>query len=157
MNLSTQLNDALNMQVIHELKNVLIYLQIASYFESLQLKKISSYFMKHADEEKSHADKFIAHINDRTGGNLVLSEVPFNSNPENFDINTVIELYVSTEEQTTESIESIYDVALDEKSFIDLPFILEMLKEQVEEEDIAQEFARKARNVHDLVLWDATF
>ena len=67
------------------------------------------------------------------------------------------ELYVKREEATTESIESIYDLADSERSYVDLPFILEMLKEQVSEEDEASEFSMKAKNVKDFVLWDASF
>jgi ferritin len=156
MQLSPSMNEALNQQVIHEYTNQLIYAQIESHFEDLQLTKIAKYFRERSAEEKTHADKFIEHINARTGGKVVLSEVPSPA-LEIRDVSSVGDVYVQTEEGTTASIESIYELALDEKSFIDLHFILEMLQEQVSEEDEASEFALKAKNVKDLVLWDATF
>lgn len=156
MNLSTSLNESLNQQIIHEYRNQLIYAQLESYFEDLQLTKISKYFRERSAEEKTHADKFIAHINARTGGKVILSEVP-SPVMGYMEISGIADLYVQTEEETTESIESIYELAQDEKSYVDLPFLLEMLSEQVSEEDEANSFSLKAKNVKDLVLWDASF
>ena len=156
MNLSTSLNEALNNQIVHEYKNQLIYAQFESYFEDLQLTKIAKYFRERSAEEKTHADKFIAHINARTGGKVSIVEVPA-PDFEIMGVSGVGDLYVQTEEGTTESIESIYELAVDEKSYIDLSFLLDMLSEQVSEEDEASEFALKAKNVKDLVLWDASF
>ena len=72
-------------------------------------------------------------------------------------IELIAEAYISIEEGTTESIEEIYGMALDEKSFMDLPFLSNMLSEQIEEEDSAQSFALKIKAVKDIVLFDATF
>lgn len=155
MKLSPQINESLNEQILQEYRNSLIYAQIQSYFESLQLKKIASYFKKQSEHEAEHAQKFIQHINDRTGGKVNIGEV---GSP---DINitsveSVGEIYISTEEETSISIESIYELASDMKSFIDLHFLLDMLSEQVSEEDEANEFAMKLKNTKDLVLFDAT-
>lgn len=155
MKLSESLNSALNEQILHELKNQNIYSQIASYFEDLQLKKIAEYFYNQSLHEKSHADKFIKYINSRTGGKVSILEV----DSLNLNLSTkesVADIYVSTEEGTTESIESIMDLLLDEKSYIDMGFIQEMLNEQVEEEDSASEFALKLKMCSDLVLFDTT-
>ena len=155
MKLSNELNDALNEQITKEYRNVLIYAQIQSYFESLQLKKIASYFKKQSFHEAEHAQKFIQHINDRTGGNVNIGEV---NSPSLMlsSVESVGDTYILTEEETTESIESIYELASDMKSFIDFPFLLSMLSEQVEEEDSANEFSMKLKNTKDLVLFDAT-
>jgi ferritin len=156
MNLSTSLNDALNNQIVKEYSNVLAYAQLQSFFEDLQLTRIAKYFGERSDEEKTHANKFMAHINSRTGGKVTVGEVPAPDFRE-LSVPEIGALYVQREEDTTESIESIYELADDEKSYIDLPFILEMLNEQVSEEDEANEFALKAKDVKDLVLWDASF
>jgi ferritin len=156
MKLTESLNDALNEQILHELSNSIKYMQVASYFEELQLKKLSSYFMKQSNHEKDHADKFLQHINDRTGGRVELREV---DGIHGFvpTIESVADFYVLTEEQTTESIEEIYDLAFTEKSFIDLGFLQSMLNEQISEEDEANTFATKIKMCKDLVLFDATF
>lgn len=127
-----------------------------SYFENLQLKKLAKYFYDRSLEEKSHADKFMQYINDRTGGSVSIGEV---DEPKLIltDPSSVGDAYVRTEEDTTASIEAIFDLMLEEKSYIDLGFLQSMLSEQVSEEDEAQEFSMKIKNVKDLVLFDATF
>jgi ferritin len=156
LNLKESLNEAFNNQISKEYANVLAYAQLQSLFEDMQLTRLAKYFGERSNEEKGHADKFIAHINARTGGKVSIQEIPA---PDfgDLDAPSIGALYVQREEDTTESIESIYELANDEKSYIDLPFILEMLDEQVSEEDEANEFAMKAKNVKDLVLWDASF
>ena len=155
MKLSPELNETLNQQILQEYHNSLIYAQIQSYFESLQLKKIAEYFKKQSVHEAEHAQKFIQHINDRTGGKVSIGEV---NAPSLMlaSVDSVGDAYVLTEEETTESIEAIYELASDTKSFIDFPFILDMLNEQVFEENEACEFCMKIKNTKDLVLFDAT-
>lgn len=157
MKLSPSLNDAFCEQISIEYHNQLIYAQIASYFEDLQLKKISEYFRKQSDDEKSHADKFIAHINDRIGGEVSLASISSPVSTQGMKILDIANIYVQTEESTTESIESLYDMAVDEKSFIDLPFLLDMLREQIDEEQSAQEFSMRILAIKDIYLLDEVF
>lgn len=155
MKLSPELNESINQQILQEYHNSLIYAQIQSHFESLQLKKIAEYFKKQSLHEAEHAQKFIQHLNDRTGGKVSIGEV----NAPNLSLSSVEsigDVYILTEEETTESIEAIYELACDMKSFIDFPFILSMLAEQVSEENESNEFALKLKNTKDLVLFDAT-
>jgi len=155
MKLTQELNDALNNQIQHELRNQNIYLQIASYFELLQLKHLSKYFMNQAKHEKEHADLFINHINDRTGGIVEILEI--DAPMKNIQsIEDVAKIYVEVEESTTESIEEIYSLAFEQRSYMDLPFLSTMLNEQVEEEDSANELAMKLKMCKDIVLFDAT-
>jgi ferritin len=154
--LSQELNSAMCEQLLVELGNQNKYLQIASFFEDLQLKKLAKYFKNQSQEENTHANKFMQYINDRNGGKVEIGEVD-NPNLKLFDINSVADNYVTLEENTTISIESLWDLALTEKSYIDLPFLSEMLNIQVSEEDEAQEFAGKIKATKDLILFDATF
>jgi len=156
MKLSQELNDALNNQIMHELLNQNKYLQIASYFEDLQLKNLANYFRDQADGEYNHSKLFIQHINDRIGGKVTIDSVDSPS-LQISSINDVGNIFVETEEGTTEAIEELYNFALENKSFIDLPFLLSMLQEQVEEEDSALSFKLKSSMTNDLVLFDATF
>jgi ferritin len=155
MILSQNLCDALNQQILHELGNVTKYMQINSYFENLQLKNLAKYFLARSQEEKGHADKFMNYINDRTGGLVTIGEVQ-EPNLALTDPASIGVAFVQIEENTTLSIESIFDLALGEKSYLDLPFLQEMLSEQVGEEDEANEFALKIKMVKDIVLFDAT-
>jgi len=156
MNISPSLNDIFNQQIIHEYRNQLIYTQIESLFEALQLKNIAKYFHEQSEHEKGHGDMIVQYLNDRTGGKVNIGEVDAPEISE-FDLENIASMYVSVEEGTTESLESIYEFALENKSFIDLPFLSDMLKEQVEEEDSANVFALNIKMVKDLVLFDKSF
>lgn len=156
MKLSQRINDLLNLQIMHELKNSNIYLQIASYFEDYQLQNLATYFYNQSQEEKEHANKFVKYINSRTGGKVSIGSV---ESPELqiTKLEDIGRIYVETEEKTTEQIEEIMSVIRDEQSYIDEGFVLSMLDEQVQEEDSATEFALKLEMVQDIVLFDATF
>ena len=154
MRLSNELNEALNFQVLHEYRNMHIYKMIQAYFEDLQLVNIAEYFAKQAAHENDHANMFFDYINMRTGGEVLLLknlDVAFDFS----NLNSIMDIYVRVEEETTASIEEIYGLALNQKSFMDLGFLEEMLNEQVEEEDSANTFATKIRAVKDIVLFDA--
>jgi ferritin len=151
--LSQNLNDALNQQILIELGNQNKYMQIQSLFEDMQLKNLAKFFKEQSAGENSHANLFMDYMNDRIGGKVEIGEV--NSPLINFtDINSIADFYVRTEEETTVSIESLYDMALEEKSYIDLGFLTKMLDEQVEEEDTALSFATRIKQVKDIVLFD---
>ena len=93
------------------------------------------------------------YINDRTGGKVSLGTISM----ENLSFSALGEVakkYILAEEETTQSIEEIYDLAFSEKSYMDLGFIEEMLNEQVEEEDSAQHFSKNLLEVKDIVLFD---
>ena len=155
MNLSQVLNDSLNNQIVHEYRNMLIYKQIESYFQNLQLKHIAAYFSKQANEEKGHGDKIVNYLNARTGGNVIIGNIPAPMSLVGYDPETIGTLYVATEEETTKNLEEIYGLAIESMSFLDLGFLEEMLNEQVEEEDSANEFSMNlAMAKNTLVLFD---
>lgn len=156
MKLSETLNSSLNQQILHELRNQNIYSQIESFFEDLQLKNLAKYFRNQSLQEKSHADKFIQYINSRTGGKVTLSQVDSPSLSLN-SIEDVANAIVLTEEGTTESIEALMDLVLEEKSYIDIGFIESMLNEQVEEEDSVNKLALNLKMCKDIVLFDHMF
>jgi ferritin len=156
MKLSESLNAAINEQICHELKNQNIYLQIASWFEDLKLKNLANHFKSQASEEFKHASKFIQYLNERTGGKFNMGEVD-SPNIKISSIGEVGQIYIDVEEGTTESIESLMDLALEEKSYIDMGFIQDMLNSQVIEEDEATTFEANLRMCKDIVLFDATF
>lgn len=156
MRMTERINSLLNAQITHELKNQNSYLQIASYFENIQLKNLANYFYEQANGEYGHAKLIIDHINSRIGGMVFIDSVP----QPTLDLSSfeaVASTYVTIEEGTTKSLEDIYKAIFESGSFIDIDFITSLLKEQVEEEDIASEFALKLKNVNDVVLFDATF
>lgn len=117
MKLLSSLNDALNEQIMHEYRNQLIYTQLESVFEDFELKNIAKYFREQSLHEKSHGDKIVEHLNNRTGGKVNIGEI--DSPPILYysidSLTSIGDLYVSIEERTTESLESIFDFALENK------------------------------------------
>lgn len=156
MKMSPELNDAICQQILIELGNQSKYMQIQSYLENLQLKNLASFFGKQASGENDHANSFMNHLNDRNGGNVIIGDV--DAPKSDFSsIMDVADFYVLTEQQTTESIEGLYDMVLSEKSYIDLGFLQSMLNEQIEEEDTSQHLALQLKSVKDIYLFDSTF
>jgi ferritin len=154
--LRQEINDAIVMQIQHEFRNMLIYKQLESYFEDLQLKNLAKRFKDQADEEYGHATKFIDYLNSRIGGKVTIQDVP---SPD-VQANTILDvanLYVTVEQQTTDNIEDLYELIVSCKSYMDIPFIQEMLAIQVTEEDEADAFIKRVAMVKDIVLFDATF
>lgn len=156
MKLSEKLNTMFNTQVTHERKNNAIYLQIGSYFEDMQLIKLANFFMSQAEQENGHAKKVVDHLNNRVGGKVTVQAVEAPSIVIN-STKDIADLYLKTEIETTKALESIYKVAMDEGSFIDLTFLHQMLEEQIEEEDLAAQFALQIQMCKDLVLYNNTF
>lgn len=156
MKLSETIKNALNNQISHERKNQAIYLQIASYFEDMQLTNISKFFFEQANGENNHAQWLIDHLNNRTGGKVTLQPIEA-PNLEINSIKDIANIYVAVEESTTANLETIYQMILDEKSYIDISFMNKMLEEQVEEEDLANKFALQVQLCNDLVLYNNTF
>lgn len=156
MKLSQEINDAINVQIQHEFLNMLKYKVIESYFQDMRLINLANRFKAQSNEEYEHASKFIDYLNKRIGGKVSIEEIP----KPNLTINSVQDvanIYLETEQGTTESIESIYSLICEENSEMDRGFISEMLNIQVTEEDEADEFMKKVALVKDIVLFDATY
>ena len=74
MKLNEEMEKALNAQVTMELASAASYLQMAAYFSHQNLDGMSRWMRAQAEEERSHADRFLDFILDR-GGKAVIGEV----------------------------------------------------------------------------------
>ena len=154
MILTQDLNDALNEQVVKEYQNMLIYKKIESYFEEMELHNLAKIFHKQAKEEDKHAKEFIDYINGRVGGSVRIGDIPSPETQTIDSVNSIGAIYLRLEQETTESLEDIYDLAMSQRSYMDLPYLQEMLADQVDEEKEALAFKKKFEMVKDLVLFD---
>ena len=156
MKLSENLNEVLNEQAGKELFNQRKYTILYSYFDALRLTNIAKMFLSQADEEYGHYKKIIEYLNTRLGGRHypVEIEVP---NIQLGSPKDAGQIFLDAEIETTQSLEEIADMIYDSKSYIDVPFIQEMLGYQLIEEDEAEEFMLKINSVSDMVLFDATW
>ena len=144
--LKQSMQDAMNEQINKELFSSYLYLSMAAYFEDKNLPGFANWMRVQADEERMHAMKFYDFILER-GGRVLLKaiEAPktdWNSNLE------VAEEVAAHEAMVTESINDLYELALQEKDYPAQVLLQWFVTEQVEEESSA------AQIVADLKLVD---
>jgi ferritin len=159
MKLSKTLNTLINEQISHEIRNSNTYLQIASFFANSNLNNLSAYFKKQADDERSHADRFISFLQDRLGGSVSMLAVPV-PNVDTSSLQSIAKDYLTLEMSTTTLIMNLLEVAQEEKDYMTFTELQWFISEQFSEENEAQEFNSKAIMLGTdnpaLVLWDAS-
>ena len=129
--ISKKTGEMVNEQVGHELAAFIQYVALSAYFESEALPELAGYFAKQAEEEKSHALKFVKYLNDddHAGG------VPAIPQPAcAFKcVEEAIRLAYDQEVRVTNQIEAIYNQAASESDRITQNFLQWFLTEQLEE------------------------
>jgi ferritin len=132
MKLAEQMEKALNDQVTMELASAASYLQMSAYFSHQNLDGMSRWMRAQADEERSHADRFLDFILDR-GGKAIIGETEAPraefSGPEE-----VFATALAQEEAVTAAIHDLYRLAGDLGDLASIPFLLDFISEQTEEE-----------------------
>ncbi len=133
--LSKKVQDALNDQLNAELYSAYLYLAMAGYFESMQLKGFSNWMRVQFQEEQFHAMKFFDYIISR-GGQVNL--LPVDAPPDEW--NSPLETFQATlthERMVTGRINDLVSLARAEKDNASEIFLQWFVNEQVEEEDNA--------------------
>lgn len=132
MKLSKELNYAINEQIGHELLASNIYINMAAYFNSLGLLRLSGMFFKQSEEEREHAMKFIHYLLDVEGDVAVPAideaETKFES------VKHAFELALNWEKEVTRRINDLMSIAIQEKDYASQDFLRWFVTEQVEEE-----------------------
>lgn len=132
MKISNKLNDAINAQIGEELKASNGYANMAAYFNSLGLARLTEMFFHQSEEEREHAMKFVHYLLE-VDGNMVIPAIPevsyqFESIKEAF------ETALSWEKEVTQLINQLMDLAVEEKDYATQNFLAWYIDEQVEEE-----------------------
>ena len=134
---------ALNEQLNSELRNAYLYLAMAGFFAEKGLSGFSHFFRVQAREELGHAMKIYDYILDR-GGKVVLSDVP--APKQDWDsILSAVSDFVRSEEENTQRIWRLVDVAREEGDKATEVFLNWFVEEQVEEEKLAQDLLAKVK------------
>jgi ferritin len=132
MKLPEKMETALNAQVTMELASAASYLQMAAYFSHANLDGMSRWMRAQAEEERSHADRFLDFILDRDGkatiGDVAAPRSEF-SGPED-----VFAAALAQEEAVTTAIHDLYRLANEMGDLASLPFLQDFIAEQTEEE-----------------------
>ena len=131
MLINKELNDAINEQVGHELHASHQYVNIAAYFDAIPLKKLGEMFYKQAEEERSHAMKFIKYVVD-TGGHV---KIPAITAPVAAfkTVEEAIHLSLDCELEVTRLINALMDIAVSQKDYMAQDMLRWFVTEQLEE------------------------
>jgi len=131
MLISDQLEKALNRQVGREMGASLQYLAIAAYFDQQALKQLARFFYRQADEERTHALKFLHFIIEAEGK----VTVPAIAAPkgEFQSAADCAQLSLDWENEVTQQIYELVDCAHGDRNYIALRFLDWFVTEQLEE------------------------
>ncbi len=147
MKISTKLNDAINKQIGEELKASNAYANMAAYFDSLGLLKLSARFFEQSEEEREHAMKFLHYLLE-VGGDVAVPAIP--AVPTKFEgIKGAFEMAMHWEQEVTGLINDLMDMAIEEKDYATQDFLRWYVTEQVEEEANMSHFLTLADNLGD--------
>ena len=124
--------DELNRQVNAELYSSYLYLSMAAYFESINLKGFANWMKIQAQEEVIHAMKFFDYINER-GGRVTLDTIKKPPAEWKSPLD-VFETTYKHEVNVTKMINSLVDLAIREKDHATYNMLQWFVAEQVEEE-----------------------
>ena len=149
---SDELATMLMLQISHEQKNANLYAAISNYFGSIGLEGCHQWIKHQTEEETSHASMLIDYCT-KAGVELDIQEVP---KPElkKKEPKAIMELYLSTEIETTESIKRLCSQALKDCDYISFKFLSNFINEQLFEESEAQTRLNIFANTNDIILAD---
>src|SRR5687768_5808977 len=73
--INPEMNAALNEQIGHEFCSSLQYVAITAHFDAEALPELAKYFFRQAEDERTHALKFVNYVTD-AGGRVEIPLVP---------------------------------------------------------------------------------
>lgn len=132
MVISKKMQDAFNAQIEKELWSSNLYLEMAFWFRKEGWKGFASWMYRQSEEEKDHALDMANFVLSR-GGEAQVTAI--DAVPTTFDgPQAVFELTYKHEQQVTDLINKLADVADEEKDRASANFVAKYVDEQVEEE-----------------------
>jgi len=128
---SEALIDLLNQQIQNELKASAQYMAIAIYFESQSLPALGSFFFTPADEERTHAMKFVHYLLD-AGAKPEIPSLP-NLRNDFTSAADAVECALDGELEVTRQINNLVGQATKHNDYMTLTFLQWFVTEQLEE------------------------
>ena len=130
--LSSKVQDAFNKQINAELYSGYLYLSMAAYFESKDLKGMANWMTVQAGEERAHAMRFYDFINDRSG-RVLLTQIEAPKTEWKSPLEAFEDAY-KHEIKITAMINELFTLVAIEKDGAGHDFLEWFCREQVEEE-----------------------
>ncbi len=144
---SQTVQDAINEQINNEFSASYSYLAMSTYCERQNFLGCSRWLRIQSQEEYGHGTRLLDFLIAR-GGTVVLKAVP--EPPVQYkSIAAVFEQALSQEQEVTQQIDRLYELALKEKAFAALVQLQWFITEQVEEEKSAREIVAKFHLLRD--------
>ena len=141
--LSPAMVDLLNKQITNEAHNSQIYLAYGSWASDKGYDGISNFLFRHANEERTHMQKFLEYILKR-GAKAVISPIP-GPGPDPLSVNDCFEKIYTSEVNNTQAIYEIVNLSFEEKDWASWNFLQWFVKEQTEEETLAMDLLSKIK------------
>lgn len=131
MLINPELVNAINAQIGREFGASMQYLSIAGYFHAQKLTLIAKLFFEQAEEEKSHAMKFVHYVLD-TQGEL---QIPTIAAPTASFANAeeAVQAALTWETEVTGQINQLMDLAVSQNDYLAQNFLQWFVDEQLEE------------------------
>jgi ferritin len=144
---SESIQNAINDQIKNELNSAYLYLAMAAYCESVNLRGSATWFRVQASEEQGHAMKLFGYLNDR-GGRVILQAIP--QPPAEFkSLLGAFQQALEHEKAVTAMIDGLFDLAVSEKDVATQVLLQWFITEQVEEEKTASDIVAQLEMVGD--------
>lgn len=145
--LNEAMQQAINAQINNELFSMYSYLSMSAYCEQQLFRGCAHWMRLQSQEEHTHAIRLYDFLIARQGrvrlAPIAQPQVDFSSVPE------VFEKALEQEQQITNQINALYEMAFKEKAFAALVELEWFINEQVEEERTAREVVHKFQLVKD--------
>lgn len=133
--MNTKVHELLNQQINKELYSAYLYLDIANYYDSLDLDGYANYYMIQAQEERDHALLFLKYM--QNNGLKVTFEAIDKPDKTYNSILDPLEVAAEHERYVTALINAIYHECHEDRDYRTMKFLDWFVDEQMEEEDNA--------------------
>lgn len=131
MLISPSLASAFNQQIGNEFGASMQYVSIAAHFHQRQLTLLGKLFMEQADEERTHAMKFVQYLLD-TKGELKIPAIAA-AKPTFASAEEAVAAALAWEEEVTRQVGALMDMAVKENDYLAQSFLQWFIDEQLEE------------------------
>ena len=131
MLISRELATAFNQQIGNEFGASMQYVSIAAHFSQRHLQLLAKLFFEQADEEKTHAMKFVKYLLD-TKAELRIPAIPAPT-PTFASAEEAVQAALNWEQEVTKQITALMDIAVKENDYLGASFLQWFIDEQLEE------------------------
>jgi ferritin len=145
--LKSTMQQALNDQLAREMYSSNLYLAMAGYFQSINLKGFAHWMRLQAQEEMGHAMKFFDYLLDR-GGTVQISKI--DQPPSSWESPlAAMEASLKHEQFISQNINELANLAIKEGDHGTNIFLQWFITEQIEEEANVSEIVEKLKLIGD--------